>query len=197
MNSYSLAQSGIFRLLKEGKGDVAREDWFFEAISSAAETVGRTRKAKVVLDLRRTSEAQSDWLNDMEALIRDKRIPNSDTPDNVKHAAFLCYWLRRRQVVRDVSGADIDSQHLRHYPSEFVAARVSMFLLFYTEYFSHVDNAEDVLKQLDGRFPEEFFKDFVVLLRYKNVSPHGIYLTFKALVTTVVPPSSQKLKIVS
>lgn len=197
MSSYSLAQSNIFRLLKEGKAETSREDWFFEAVQAAAQEIGARRQASITLDVRRTTEAQADWLNDLDALIRDKRIPNSDMPCNVKHAAFLCYWLRRRQFVRDISGKDISDEHLRYYPSEFVAARISMFLLFYTQYFRDETKTDDILSALDGRFPEEFFRDFVVLLRYKNVSPHGIYLTFKALVTTVIPPNHSKLTIVT
>ena len=132
MAEISLLQENIFRLLKEGKeGEACAEDFFFTVMEDAAKKIGEKRNAQIDIDFRRTLEAHSDWLNDIKSLIRDKRIQNSDNPCHVKHAAFLCYWLRRRNVVRDIQGHGISDEHLRHYPGEFVAARIGMMLLFY------------------------------------------------------------------
>lgn len=188
---FALCQENIVRHLKEGKAGIAdgdSRDFFFNAMSEAATKIGTRRSATIDLDFRRTVEAQADWKTDMKRLIDDKRIDQSELPCHIKHAAFLCYWLRRRQIVRDISGSEITSQHLRHYPNEFVAARTSLILLFFCHYFQPGADIDKILGQLEDRFPNEFFEEFVIMLRYKNVSPHSIYLIFKALVTPVVPP---------
>lgn len=190
MSDYSLTQSGILRLLQEGKAPVDKEDWFFEAISQAAEKIGEKRHASLTVDLRRTVEAHRDWRNDVKDLIdKANRIPNSTTPCNKKQAAFLCYWLRRRQIVRDLKGNQETDELLKDYPNEYIAARICLSLLYYTEFFPKGCDPNSQLKAFGASFPEDFFQDFVVMLRFKNVSPHGIYLVFKALVTPspVVP----------
>lgn len=190
MSNYSIFQQDIFRMLKEGKAPEAKEDFFYEVISRHSNIIAGRFNSKIVLSPSRLHEAQVLWTNDMNSMIEGGKISHPTIePCEYKHAAFLCYWLRRRLVVESSSRMDeslqVPNQDFNRFKSEFIALHVSLELLVYHVFGKNRKSAP--IQRGSGVLPSEFVHEMLVLLHHKNVSPHSIYLIFKALFVTVAP----------
>lgn len=196
MHQFSLYQENIFRLLREGKGaEIEKEEFFYSAIKRHANIIARNCNAEVTINPTRAREAQSLWEKDLKALINDKKLESSQVPCEFKHAAFLCYWLRRRVVVENSKpldpGKGVINKDFKDYRNEYIALHIALDLALFHFYFPSAHekrNAESVLGKQE--FPQELIHEALVLLHHKNVSPHSIYLFFKALVTNLPPPKN-------
>jgi hypothetical protein len=194
MSEFTIYQSNIFRKLREGHGSREREEFFYSAIREQADTLARRCGAVVELNPTRIKEAQDLWISDLNSLITDQKIQPSPYPCEYKHAAFLCFWLRRRLIIETVrpvtSGQPIDPDFME-FKNEYVAFYIALNLVAYHAYYpksskEHVTNEFEV-----WRFPADLAREALVMLHHKNVSPHALYLFFKALMTNLPPAIKQ------
>lgn len=189
----SLYQENIFRLLREGNANFGKEDFFFEAIDTAVSNIGKANNSDIVLSPSRVWEAQELWDEDLRLLIKNERIEGSVYPCEYKHAAFLTYWLRRRVIVESKKPIDpslgVVNETFNKYTNEFLALTIGLRLSLYSYYVpsgSEETEALEALKSVD--LPKELMREAVVYLHHKNVSPHSMYLFFKALLVQLPPP---------
>ncbi|WP_298362532.1 hypothetical protein [uncultured Litoreibacter sp.] len=197
MNQFSLYQDGIFRRLAEGSGGLDREEFFLEVIDQAAKAVASKCGFEIELHPTRIQEAQDLWIEDIQSLTLDKKIGGETVRAcEYKQSSFLTYWLRRRLVVYSVSPknpGDRDFDTLfKEYPSEYVALSIGLKLAAFHRFASAPNFHGDALAEISDKGDDMLFSlmhDALVLLHHKNVSPHALYLVFKALYTRMPPPS--------
>ena len=201
LSNYSIFQQDIFRMLKEGKAPETREDFFYEVISGHSSIVAARFNSKVILSPTRLHEAQVLWINDLEGMIEGGKISQPTVePCEYKHAAFLCYWLRRRVIVESCSRLDteapVSNLDFNRFKSEFIALHVSLELLGYHVFSEGAQVGSDMSSSVV--LSNDFVHEMLVLLHHKNVSPHSLYLIFKALFVSVTPfQKSKQLRLVA
>lgn len=194
MSEFTIYQDGIFRKLREGHGTCPSDEFFYSAIKEQAKLLAARCNATVELNPVRVAEAQDLWERDMLALINDKKIQESPYPCEYKHAAFLCFWLRRRLIIESTRPIDpkkgIVDRDFHEYKNEYVAFYTAVHLvLFHYFRFDEDATSEEVAQALkDYQFPKSLTHEVLVMLHHKNVSPHSLYLIFKSLVTPLPPP---------
>lgn len=190
MSVYTIYQSGIFRKLREGHGSVEREEFFYNAIREQVTTIAASCGAIVELNPTRVREAQDLWVADLNSLIADKKIQPSPYPCEYKHAAFLCFWLRRRLIIESVCPmvpGSVVSADFMEFKNEYVAFHIALHLVAYHAYFPVTEAGEPSQAFSDWKFPTDLSREALVMLHHKNVSPHALYLFFRALMTTLPP----------
>ena len=193
MPNFSLYQERIFRKLREGTAEVDREEFFFTAIEQHANRIAARCNSKVEVSPTRVWEAQKLWDHDMTALISEGKIDSSPYPCEFKHAAFLCFWLRRRVIVETVQPIDptigVTNTDYMDYKNEYIAFYTALHLVLYHVYFPKGgdDVADDAFTNYS--FPADLAHEALVMLHHKNVSPHALYLMFKFLLAPMHPPA--------
>lgn len=143
-----------------------------------------TYGCEVEFSKRRLDEAHYLWLRDVERIDFGDR---GNKPDAFKRAGILAYWLRRRLVIADVipmESVAYDTPYGQARRDRFVmnGAEIIPFLIGYnlSKYFS-IALAEPVETRFRGALDEDFVWDVGRLLRINNVSPHALYLLYRAL----------------
>ena len=192
MANFSIYQGNIFRKLREGQGDINREEYFYEAMKLQADRIAARCNLRVTLNPTRVAEAQDLWDHDLKALLNDGKLAaTSPYPCEYKHAAFLCFWLRRRVVVESVSLIDSSKpfdKDFMDFKNEYIAFYLALHLVIYHAYFKPGAPVTRQDEMSSFRFPTDLAHEALVMLHHKNVSPHALYLFFKALVTNLPPP---------
>lgn len=194
VSDFSIYQDGIFKKLRYGHGLVEKDEFFYWAIKEQVSQLAARCNMRAKVSPTRIAEVQDLWEKDMIGLIDGKKIEDSVYPCEFKHAAFLCFWLRRRLIIETIEPIDptlgIVDRDFNSYKNEYVAFYISLHLVLFHHYrFSEDSTAEDIKASLHGyRFPNDLAREILVMLHHKNVSPHALYLLFKALVTTLPPP---------
>jgi hypothetical protein len=193
MSEFTIYQSGIFRKLREGHGAIEREEFFYHAIKEQVVSLAARCGAVVQINPTRLKEAQDLWNFDLVSLISDKKIQPSPYPCEYKHAAFLCFWLRRRLIIESVKpsipGKPIDADFME-FKNEYVAFYIALHLVAYHVYFPAGSSGEPARALSKWKFPADLAREALVMLHHKNVSPHALYLFFRALMTHLPPASS-------
>lgn len=156
---------------------------------------------EIILHSRRTEEAFDAWHEDLKH--KPNRVHESVDLDPYKRAGFLCYWLRRRNVVDEIrpDGTDVaDPKQMQK--TELFAAYGNELCSFYLGYqfclrFAFTQNgggaetplihasvmdAERIQSiKLDGNFQ----KEIAICLKFKNMSPHALYIIYKSLFSSI------------
>lgn len=199
---YSIYQENVFRLLREGTKTESKLDFFYNVVSVAVEGIAKANNSEVTLSPSRVWEVHELWDDDLRALIRNEKIEGSEYPCAYKHAAFLTYWLRRRVIVESKRPIDVKkgvvNDSFNKYTNEYLALMLGIRLAMYHHYvrpgFSEHQTVA-ALKKVD--LPQDLMKEGVVYLHHKNVSPHSLYLFFKALFVQLPPPKVENPRLQS
>ncbi|WP_281855897.1 hypothetical protein [Litoreibacter halocynthiae] len=193
MSEYRLFQEQIFKKLRNGSGGISKQDFFNKVINQAAKSIAAKKNSSIVLSPGRLWEVQELWDGDLRSLIDGDKIENSRLPCEYKHAAFLTYWLRRRVVVESKAPINTDinvvCEDFNKYTNEYLALAIGIKLVLYHHYVPSGSSSEQTISSLEAiELPAELLKEAVVYLHHKNVSPHAVYLFFKALLVKMPPP---------
>jgi hypothetical protein len=201
MDEFNLYQPHVFDYLKYGQrispgNEVPAKTWFREVISDAFNQIAGGYGCEVNLSGRRLDEARELWIADVERA----KIENSIDADHFKQAGFLSYWLRRRVVVainHEIEGADAGTlqRDFLKYGNEIC----SFLTCFRLALFFEIERLHGTvrLEQLNGiHLAPALVKDVAVLLHHKNVSPHAMYLVYRALFYPLrMPPPEDDAKV--
>ncbi len=194
MDEFSLYQKGIFGFLKNGRPpDTSREEFFYYAIVDEACRIGQSFSCSLEINARRLFEAQDYWAWDMQSMTATDRIggPSPVVPCEFKHAAFLTYWLRRRLFVERVrkhpqsTCGQAKTDFYSDYATEMTAFLIGIRLCAYHVAKKTAQEAGRCkvvhLPGLQQRIRFDIAREYAILLRHKNVSPHALYLAFRSL----------------
>jgi hypothetical protein len=194
---YSLHQRDIFPRLQ------ADVDFFRKCISAAAVDLATEFECAVELSRSRLTEVWDYWRGDMKRtkdngfsqVERDTLEDHYETSielDHFKRAAFLCFWLRRLSpiiVVESTGGSSTEVKRIQGryfaFSNELLSYSVSLQLCAYYEFqkwrsreLAFGDPELLILRRMKDW---EKIRDYVMVMRHKNISPHAIYLILKSL----------------
>lgn len=195
-NSYSLYQKNIIEILKESGinidgDDVDARQFFLTCVALEYEAVADRFNCGVRLNPTRLEDAQERWIQD----IGNQRIDGEGVPDQFKHAGLLGYWLRRCQVVDftntksspDTAFAKNHQQRFLDAPNEILAFLLGFNLAaFYTFKVYKRDDYTLSMFMRDSRPTDKYIYDVSHYLKEKHVSPHSVYLIYRAFFETTL-----------
>ena len=197
---YDLFQEDIILRLKD-------RGWFIECMAYNIIFVGRGYGCHVSISRTRLGEAYDYWVEDTHRTLKDGMPEGTEELDHFKHASFISFWLRRRLPINRirflVSLGDLhaekftqDQTFFRTYAGEISAFSIGLkiCLFYHCNIIEQAGNQEgsganmvtplheDLRSYLGSyRIRKNFLADTVMILKHKNVSPHGLYLLYRAL----------------
>lgn len=194
----SLYRKGILRLLKTGTSEEERVKFFNRVITEEARDTARRFGAEIArFSNLRIAQAQDYWQRDVMRLretIRPSRPDVLPEPDEFKQAAFLAYWLRRRIVVDGVQTKNLD---LARYMNEIVAFVIGFRICHLHQAIRPEISGEEALERIrQFQLTKKYVREVAVFLHHKNVSPHALYLVYKSLFQSAIPPASRDFELV-
>lgn len=194
---YSLQQRDILPRLQADVG------FFRKCISSAALDLATGFKCDVELSRSRLTEVWDYWRGDMartknhgfSQVERDTLEDHYEAAielDHFKRAAFLCFWLRRLSPIIVVEGrGEYSPEAFRAqgryfaFSNELLSYSVSLQLCAYYEFqkwrsreLAFGDPDLLIMRRMKNW---DKIRDYVMIMRHKNISPHAIYLILKSL----------------
>ncbi len=142
---------------------------------------------------RRLRDAHTFWINDLKRLALSFK-DTGRTPDYYKQAAHLAYWLRRQNPVTSYrdgfnpqdGGSDGPTVHesevrelLRKYGGEFLAFDLGFQICDFYERMNLTNGKTEPPPAF--KLDRDYINTMVYFLKTKNVSPHALFLVYKAL----------------
>ncbi len=168
---------------------------FVDAVNYAYNEVAEQYFCRCDMSERRLIEAYDYWQEDANRTLGLGIDKKSKTLDHFKHAAFICFWLRRTNPINELRGQSPvpndrrkSAQLFFQYGNEICALFIGLQLcLFYesgrwdeeSSNVSPIGGLTDRLKLVS--LPPDLLGDFAMILKHKNMSPHAIYLMYKSL----------------
>lgn len=202
--SFSLYDPDLFSKLKDG---AALEGHRYDGVTVFRTLVAETYLqvadrfgATVKLSFDRTGEAYEYWKRDIDRVYDD----DDAVPDHFKRAGFLAYWLRRRQVVNLVAeGPEYDPEDrsgkrflINH--NEYCAFMFGFRICHYFSLAEKLAASGDIAEYIGGQnLDPEFVFDVSTLMKNKNVSPHSLYLIYRACFLDIQRPRKSAPAIVT
>lgn len=191
MNSYSIYHPNLLDSLFRDeveenhwlgqRRDESHEDFFVNFVNYNYNVFARPYSCLVKVHVRRTVEALDIFLDDSARAL--KKLHMSTELDEFKTAGFLAYWLRRRCVVdaielagpRDsaVSPTNLQMEFIK-YGNEICAFNTGFHFCLRFQAKSEAD-ARKI------RVDYAFIRETAAFMSTKNVSPHSLYLIYRAL----------------
>lgn len=205
---FVLGQPHIFDRLRYGGGDATHPDteencqlWFFTIIAGAYRDIVKQTWGidTLLLSPERLEEVRIQWLHDIGRI----DIDGSREPDEFKLTGFLAYWLRRRCVITNAirseaslkAAADIgfvkhQTQFLMRC-NEITAFMIGHCICVYWN--SDLSSDESAIQDLsDFDIDREFLFDIGTLMKQKNLSPHALYIIYRGIINSRMPPRIRK-----
>lgn len=176
----------IFERLSDG-------NFFAKFVSAQYGDVAIKARMTPKISMRSLFDSHYFWILDLRR-VNEFETPDSE-PDHFKHAGHLAYWLRRsapvfewidnRRNFQDAPGFDLLPYEddlrdlLLKYGNEYLAFDLGFRLSKYFECGRLGINP----KENQGVFPitEDYIVTISHFLKAKNVSPHALFLIYKAL----------------
>lgn len=145
-------------------------------------------KCEITISARRTLEAFDGWNRDTERTLSEMNSHHgSQGLDHYKQAGFLAYWLRRRDVLEEITAMQNPIPGIAR---DYISPLQETFIDFGNEIGSFLFGFHYCLRYEYGRrisdlracqLPEDYILAMAVMLKQKNVSPHALYLVYKSL----------------
>lgn len=155
----------------------------------------------------RLGEAYDYWAEDTRRTLKDGMPEGTEELDHFKHASFISFWLRRRLSINRIqlllSLGDLEAGRFTQeqilfstYGNEISAFSIGLKIcLFYhcniiEQAGSQGGSGANTVTPLHGdlksylesyQIRKDFLADTVMILKHKSVSPHGLYLLYRAL----------------
>jgi hypothetical protein len=191
--SFTLFQTKIIGKLKE-------RTFFVNAMAYNFYVIGEDWGTSVQISRRRVGEVFDYWTADASRTLKDGINQSTTELDHFKNASFIAFWLRRQIPINTTfilraDGEIVDGNPLSseqevffRYGNEICALLIGFQLCLYYE-LVRKDNDANVV-QFKGpridyinklRLRHELVREFGMVLKHKNMSPHGLYLMYKSL----------------
>ena len=140
----------------------------------------------------RLVDAHLMWQKDIERLKHSFEEGDGTTPDHFKHVAHLAYWLRRASPVVEFSNVQHFRDHaiaddpdiqaacdlLYRYSNEYFAFDIGVQ---FCRYYGQQTAIKAVAHPPQFDLDHDFVEATCYFLKEKNVSPHALFLIYKAL----------------
>ena len=197
--NFSLTQRNILHLLRR---DV---NFFTSCVTGAAVDVSAAYYCHLDVSQTRLLEVWDFWNGDVRrtsimgfsqidrATLEDYNAADVEL-DHFKQAAFLSFWIRRLSPIIAVNEiADPNIEHKRQqgrffaFANEILAFNVAIQLCGYYEQQRWEGQGiarlpRSPIDVFAGRISSwQVMRDFVMIMRHKNMSPHALYLIFKTM----------------
>ena len=195
--TYSLFQKGIITRL-------ADRSWYIDCIAHNYYELAKRSGCSIAISERRLGEAHDFWIEDQTRTLHEGMASGTTNLDHFKQAAFIAFWLRRMRPINETTSnkplaeiADARNSRIAHfviYGNEILAIQVGLQICLFYETARAVaagavtlPGRTNYLKSL--QFPKDLRDDCAMVLKHKNMSPHSLYLLYRALFTSLVPHS--------
>jgi hypothetical protein len=197
---YDLFQEDIIVRLKD-------RAWFIKCMTYNIVFVARQYGCLAIVSRMRIGEAYDYWVEDTDRTLRDGMPGGTEELDHFKHASFMAFWIRRRLPInkiifqaslgerQDRKFTD-DQKFFTTYANEICAFSIGMkiCLFYHGNIVEQAAQANQDTKAGDHsvswlqrylasplvQLRKPLLADIVMILKHKNVSPHGIYLFYRA-----------------
>ena len=188
----SLLQENVLRLLRYGNPpDKDRWEFFYETISDEIDVIASHFGCEAQLSEIKLLDAQEYWRNDLDRLMIDESVE----PDHLKHAGWLCHWLRKKSVISSLKVYQEDrlTDVFENNFNEVVAFAIGLKLVIFYECCERGLSDDAIVASAGtGLNVANLLRDVSVYLSHKNVSPHAIYLIYKSLMHEIPIVASGK-----
>lgn len=199
---YDLLSPSVFESMKD-------IEWFNKSISCAYRAIARRYGCTILMSETRLIQSHDVFWEDADNG-RTRHLPAGTTQlDQFKMSAYLCFWLRRINPIRDVgpfysldgraewvAGSERQPTNVENfvlYGNEVCALTIAIQLSQYLSLISAPSNDPKIelinQKRMINSFNHEMTIEFAKILKHKNVSSHGIYmalLMFNKIGTTII-----------
>ncbi len=201
LQNYHLFRPKILDLLEN-------RDWFIECMTCNFYFIGKRYGCIPIISRRRMGEAYDYWQEDVNRTLA-LGIQKTTELDHFKHASFIAFWLRRTLPINEIRLAltiierekniksDKQKKFLR-YGSEICALHIGFMLCLFFEECSVIANEIEGGRTVYGiisdrttylkkcQLKQPIVDDYTMIMKHKNMSPHGIYLLYKSLFTNLM-----------
>lgn len=191
--NYSLLQDGIIERLEDA-------DFFIQCMSRNYAILADKWDCWVSLGSRRFREAHNFWREDVDRVKREDMPAETKQLDHFKHASYIAFWLRRMLPIYFTNARPFDSKtavnkenvgEFFKYGNEIIALLIGFQICLFYESSRVVEHEKGITPIYPDRaaylrgfkFPHALLHDFATVLKHKNISPHSLYLMYKALFT--------------
>lgn len=201
--TYNLFSANIADKLKD-------REWFIACMAHNFSFIADEWNCITIVNKKRMGEAYDYWIEDLDRTL-DKGIDRETVSlDHFKEASFLVFWLRRmipidtylKQNLGDRYAGKMsdDQKYFLQYGNEICAFQIGFRICLYFEIsrpyeqenvtaIRHFPDIDTHLK--NSRLKTRMLKDFVMIMKHKNMSPHSLFLLYKSLFTNIslTPPA--------
>ena len=176
--------------LKDGR-TIEGETFFLTCIPIEYEKIAAQFGCQVLANPNRLREARKTWISEIER----QQVEGGGVPDQFKHAGLLAYWLRRYQVIDmcelvisyDTSVGRLHQRRFKNAPSELSAFVLGFNLAAYYTYPRYASEEYSIKGFMrDTRPTDAYLHDMCLYLKEKHVSPHSLYLIYRAFFETPI-----------
>jgi len=177
LEEYSLFQNNMIERLDDRK-------WFIECMAFNFYSIGAEWGAFTETSARRLGETYDFWKVDARRTLDSGIKKGTKQLDHFKQASFIAFWLRRQIPI---------NRTLRILPDGTVAVKLHL-LSKHTSVVEPIANDErpyathttSTLEYIRGcSLKRDCVRDFAMVLKHKNMSPHALYLLYKSLFTNL------------
>lgn len=204
VNPYSLKRADILDHLT---GD---PNFFAECMTAFAIDIGASFGCDIEVSASRLLDTYDHWQGDVNRAASEN-FPENGIPldeeiqpielDHLKHAGFITFWIRRSVPIQNISKqsnpiksvSDRMMQRFYAFSNELFAVRVGLGICLSYEariVREEIEKSGKILT-IDQRNQSLFIsrrlsnwnliRDYLHILKHKNISPHAIYLIYKTL----------------
>lgn len=200
----SIYRPDVFECFRSGDEEgapspVSAEAFFSTSIATQYNLIAKGFGCSLKLSAFRLEDARRLWIRDVDRIEIEPRFdvesaPNATDrdgiPNHFKQIGFLVYWLRRRCVVESIERNRPAAEKPHQTPQDrFILSgnEICAFLLGFRicQFFEMsltADPDEDVAARIRQiNLEAHLIHDAATLLRHKNLSPHALYLIYRAL----------------
>jgi hypothetical protein len=201
--SVSIYDPNLFKNLMDGAEiDGVHQDGltvFRTLVARTYNQVAERFSASFTFSYDRTEEAYEYWKRDVARVYDGEDA----VPDHFKRAGFLAYWLRRRQVVSRLAadqGFEGDQRLRERFlinHNEYSAFLFGFRICIYFELDAKLRESADISDYIGAHsLDPRFVLDVSTLMKNKNVSPHSLYLIYRAcFIDLQRPPMSRPVEV--
>lgn len=163
-------------------------NFFFNFVDYNFSLFAEQYKCEITTNGRRLIEAYSNWRRDTTNARQEMKIRHGSSDiDHFKYAGFLAYWLRRRVVLDKITHINnpsppFDPDYISPLQEQFFhyGNEIASFLIgfHYCARFE-LNHEDDIFWKY--QLSDDYILTVATLLKQKNVSPHALFLIYKAL----------------
>lgn len=179
--SSNLYRENIINVLKYGNPPgLSPYDAFGAIIGDEYEAIAAQYGCEVSPITINLMQAQDLWVQDIDNL----GVIDSDEPDHLKHAGWLCHWLRKKKPIGELTIRDeskLTATYEKYY-NDVTAFIIGLRVALFHECCRLGYSDEDIVELLAKHHYSDILHDVSVYLHHKNVSPHALYLIYRSLI---------------